>query len=296
MDWEFKLIFLYLNICSAWKKGIHSTVERHSNNKTTNLTDEEVATIFIFGILSGHTSIKAIHTFTREHLKDYFPNLVSYQTFNSRLNRLPSGFISLTEHLCETLRTIGLEDKAVDSFPIILAGSKRSQRGKVAPNLADKGYCASKKLYFYGVKLHCIGDLKKGTIPFLSHIGMAPASNHDQRVFEQVSPDLEGGLKIFADKAYSDESHVDQLAEEQNVKLLTPIKKIKDTFQFKGGDTFSQWVSSVRQPIESLFNWIQEKTKIQNASKVRSENGLVTHVFARMAAAFFIYQIQNFNY
>ena len=32
--------------------------------------------------------------------------------------------------------------------------------------------------------------------PFLSPIGMAPASNHDQRVFEQVSPDLEeGGLK-----------------------------------------------------------------------------------------------------
>ena len=36
--------------------------------------------------------------------------------------------------------------------------------------------------------------------------------------------------------------------------VITPIKKIKDTFQFKGGDTFSQWVSSVREPIESLFN------------------------------------------
>ena len=125
---------------------------------------------------------------------------------------------------------------------------------------------------------------------------MAPASNHDQRVFEQVSPDLEGGgVKIFADKAYSDESHVNQLAEEQNVKLLTlRYKKIKDTFQFKGGDTFSQWVSSVRGPIESLFNWIQvnwiqEKTKIQNASKVRSENGLITHVSARMAASFFLF-------
>ena len=89
------------------RKEYIQAVERHSNNKTTNLTDEEgVATIFIFGILSGHTSIKgpigkgpigkAIHTFTREHLKDYFPNLVRYQTFNSRLNRLPSGFISLT--------------------------------------------------------------------------------------------------------------------------------------------------------------------------------------------------------
>jgi hypothetical protein len=47
-------------------------------------------------------------------------------------------------------------------------------------------------------------------------------------------------------------------------------------------------VSSVRQPIESLFNWIQEKTGIQTASKVRSYNGLMVHIFGRLAAAMFM--------
>jgi hypothetical protein len=44
----------------------------------------------------------------------------------------------------------------------------------------------------------------------------------------------------------------------------------------------------VRQPIESLFNWIQEKTNIQAASKVRSYKGLTVHVFGRLAAAMFM--------
>jgi hypothetical protein len=44
----------------------------------------------------------------------------------------------------------------------------------------------------------------------------------------------------------------------------------------------------VRQPIESLFNWIQEKTGIQVTSKVRSYQGLMIHVFGRLAAAMFL--------
>lgn len=44
----------------------------------------------------------------------------------------------------------------------------------------------------------------------------------------------------------------------------------------------------VRQPIESFFNWVNEKTGIQIASKVRSYQGLMVHVFGKLAAALFI--------
>jgi len=55
---------------------------------------------------------------------------------------------------------------------------------------------------------------------------------------------------------------------------------------------FSRAVSAVRQPIESLFNWLIEKTDFQRASKVRSTKGLIVHVFGKIAAAF-IYLIFN---
>jgi hypothetical protein len=41
----------------------------------------------------------------------------------------------------------------------------------------------------------------------------------------------------------------------------------------------------MRHPIESLFNWINEKTGTQQASKVRSYQWLLVHAFSRLAAA-----------
>ena len=73
---------------------------------------------------------------------------------------------------------------------------------------------------------------------------------------------------------------------EQGSPLKTPVKKKKGQktlllFQ----EAFFTLVSQMRQPIESLFNWIQEKTGIQIASQVRSTQGLLVHVFGKMIAA-----------
>ena len=51
------------------------------------------------------------------------------------------------------------------------------------------------------------------------------------------------------------------------------------------GDTFSSFVSSIRQPIECFFNWLNRLTDIQSASMVRSLSGLLFHIFGRIAAA-----------
>ena len=53
--------------------------------------------------------------------------------------------------------------------------------------------------------------------------------------------------------------------------MMTPVKKPKSQVHLNAADAWlSRAVSRVRQPIESLFNWIEEKTGIEMASKVRS--------------------------
>jgi hypothetical protein len=82
------------------------------------------------------------------------------------------------------------------------------------------------------------------------------------------------------------------MASFSNSKILTPVKAVKNQSEITNqwgkaaNDLYSRSVSRVRQPIESLFNWIIEKTDIQRASKVRSKKGLLVHVFGRIAAAF----------
>ncbi|MCW5212999.1 hypothetical protein VU04_08825, partial [Desulfobulbus sp. TB] len=78
------------------------------------------------------------------------------------------------------------------------------------------------------------------------------------------------------------------LFNEQDSPLNTPIKKKKGKNLGMTEEILSTAVSRIRQPIESLFNWIEEKTGIQTASKVRSTQGLLVHVFGKLAAAMLI--------
>ncbi|MEL6699119.1 MAG: transposase, partial [Bacteroidota bacterium] len=49
---------------------------------------------------------------------------------------------------------------------------------------------------------------------------------------------------------------------------------------------FSTAVSRIRQPVEAIFNWLEQKVELQDASKVRSTKGLIVHTFGKLAAAF----------
>ncbi len=173
----------------------------------------------------------------------------------------------------------------VDSMPVVMAHEKRSSRAKVAPELANKGYCASKKMYFYGVKVHLLALRRPGTLPLPDYLGLSPGADHDLSVLRRILPRLRD-CELYGDKIYADAELVERLAREQNVRLYTPIKKKKGQKELALTDrVYSEIVSGVRQPIESFFNWIQEKTGIEVASKVRSYKGLMVHVFGRLAAA-----------
>lgn len=285
MDWQIQLVAVYVTVCDAWERGVKFTVQRFSNHRDLPLTDQEAVAVYLFGVITGLRTIKQIYDYADRHLREWFPSLGEYKAFVYRLNKVSPAFSALCESLVvdqENGPVSSLQNWVVDSLPIIMAGPKRSGRAKVAGEFADKGFCASKDLYFYGVKLHCIGSLRQDTLPHLAFVGLAPASANDHTMFEQVSGELTPG-RVFADKAYKDKTHA-QLLSAKQITLLTPLKKPKGLFTLPGRETFSTWVSQIRQPIESLFSWIAAKTDIQSASKVRSLNGLMVHTFGKLAA------------
>ncbi len=49
--------------------------------------------------------------------------------------------------------------------------------------------------------------------------------------------------------------------------------------------SWSRFVFSVKQPLESFFRWLIVKTDLQNASRVRSSNGFLIHCFGKLAFA-----------
>jgi hypothetical protein len=175
------------------------------------------------------------------------------------------------------------------SMPIITCSGKRE--GKVAREITDKGFCSTKGIYYYGLKLHALAFNRPNRLPFPEQFQLTPASENDLNLFKQAWGGIENRT-FFGDKIYHDTQYFQGVANNRNSLMLTPVKGIKDQAENieqrdkAANDLFSTAVSKVRQPIEALFNWLIEKTDIQRASKVRSTKGLMVYVFGRLAAAY----------
>lgn len=77
--------------------------------------------------------------------------------------------------------------------------------------------------------------------------------------------------------------------------MLTPVKAAKaQCEELKQRDgAFNALLcaagSKVRQPIESFFNGLEQKTAIQRAMRVRSTKRLLVHFFGKLAMFFLFY-------
>ena len=287
-----KLIKIYSTICEKYEKDLKYSCERFSNNTKQDLTDQEIMTIYLFSVAEEQRfTIKQIHQFACDYLRSWFPNLGSYAGFSNRLNRLSEAFRNLTASLLEDYfpEDCFVNQSLLDSMPIIVCSGKR--KGKVATDLTDKGYCSTKSLYYYGVKLHALAFRRDKKIPFPEEIQIAPASVNDLTVFKEAWANKENRC-FFGDKIYVNKDFFSDLEKEKNSIMMTPVKGTKGECQENknrdkaSNDLFSTAVSRVRQPIESFFNWIIQKTDIQRASKVRSSKGLLVHLFGKIAATY----------
>lgn len=156
----------------------------------------------------------------------------------------------------------------------------------VARDVADVGYCASKKMYFHGVRLHTIAQRRSGSLPLPAHIWLREGSCHDlTSVKEQEIPLPNSSL--IGDKAFLDPTF-QQLLKEQQTTLYAPKKKPKGKELSETEKYYNRLVSRLRQPIESFFNWLIDKTDIQRAGTVRSTEGLMIHCFGKLTFAFFL--------
>lgn len=288
MDYEYRLISIYLFICKHWD-GVQWHCMRYSNYTDLSFTDEEAIAIYLFCVTDGRRTIKEICEYADRHFRAFFPLLPGYKAFDARLNKICDAFVPLMAAMeNDGERAIFPEGttNVTDAMPIVMAQRGRRFSAKVAPEIATgNGYCATKKMHYYGVKLHVVGARRKGVLPLPHKIGLADAGTHDLKAYAQVEPEIYHD--VFADKAYQTEGS--PVREAEKYTLYTPPKKEKgQTLKDAADDLLGTAISKVRQPIESFFNWINEKTGIQVASKVRSYNGLMTHVFGKLAAAYLL--------
>ncbi len=290
------LIWLYVEISELFSQSeLPLFTTRFSPNKIPYFTDAELFTCGIFAELVRGADKKAGFNYIKEHYNDWFPALPSYEVYNRKLNKYHEALVYIFKVFRRKYGDANQGLAMIDTAPIEVCQAQHSHQSKAAQPFVSKGYCAAKKKFYIGAKLQIVAQGRAQKLPLPVEFSLASASIHDLEIAKETLPDSElENIDLYVDKAYKDRQFQLELFETKKINVKTPIKKRKGQTHLTLFQQAKNSIhSSIRQPIDTLFGWIQKKTGIQNASKVRSPNGLFYHVTAKMIAAL-IFMIAEF--
>lgn len=150
----------------------------------------------------------------------YMPYMLSASRFNRRLHRIKPLFLTLFAYLGETFKQMNEESVyVIDTFPLPACDNYRIRRSRRYQGEDYRGYQASKKRYFYGLKLHLLTTIQATPVEFF----LTPGSCADVSGLDYFDFDLPERSKIIGDKAYND-YELEDVLKAADLELL-PIRK-----------------------------------------------------------------------
>jgi hypothetical protein len=170
----------------------------HHDDVRSQMSDAEVMTVALVAALYYRSNFVLAGKMLCVH--GYLPYLLEKSRFNRRLHRIKRWFLSLFALLGEYFKAMNGEAiYVIDTIPIAACDNYRIPRTKRYQGEAYRGYQASKKRYFYGLKVHLMVTPYAEPVEFF----LTPGSVGDVEGLDFFDFDLPTGSQIIADKAYN---------------------------------------------------------------------------------------------
>jgi hypothetical protein len=210
---DMKIILVYC-LCADLLIALH-----HQEDPQSTMSDAEVMTTALVAALFFGGNYKLARELLQE--QGYIPKMLSKSQFSRRLQRLDHLFVVLFQVLGESFKELNEESVyIIDSAPVAVCDNIRIRRNKIYGDEAYRGYQASKKRYFYGVKIHLLVTKDHQPVEFF----LSPGAFSDPDALTQFDFDLPEGSQVFADKAYTNYV-VEDIFDEAGIQLVADRKK-----------------------------------------------------------------------
>lgn len=142
--------------------------------------------------------------------------------FNRRLHSLSMLINDLFHQVGIVLKEISDDTEyLLDSFPVPICDNIRIFNVKIIQSAQYRGYIASKKRYFYGVRVQLLTT--KNGIPV--EFAFMPGSANDVRALNALPLNLPPGSELYGDSGYTDYTIEDDLEQTSQISLKVMRKK-----------------------------------------------------------------------
>jgi len=223
----------------------------YKDDAQVRLSTAEVMTVALVAaeFFTGNQQAALDFLTSHHYLKPF-----SKSRFNRRLHALPESLWQFALFVLAQVheRTNTKHLYIVDTFPIPVCRNIRISRCKIYRDKVFRGYCASKKEYFYGLKA-CVIVTETGQPVELS---LVPGSVADITALRNMSVALPAGSTLFGDSGFLDGSFEKDLRQEADIDLIVPRRKnMKE--QLEGVIAFV--CGRIRKRVETTFSQLTER-------------------------------------
>jgi hypothetical protein len=191
----------------------------HCEDVRVQVTDAEIITIALTAMLNFGGN------FEKSRLVLHELGLIkrlSRSRFSRRLTRLLDVIHRLFHQLGSVLKELHWESRYVlDSFPVSLCDNIRISRSRLVRDEQYRGKIASKRRFFYGVRVHIIATSDGVPVEFC----ILPGACSDLQGLAELALDLPALAQLFVDLGYNFYEWEDYLCESKQLQLQVPRKR-----------------------------------------------------------------------
>ncbi len=224
----------------------------HYEDKSRKVNDSEIITTAIVAALYFKGNQSNAISYMRDH--NMAPAMINKSGFTKRLHKLQTLLLWLFEQTGRLFKYACCElEYIIDSLPLKVCHNIRISRSKLFTGRQWRGYNASKREYFYGVKVQLI-TTKDGIAVELCFV---PGAEHDVQALSKMYLDLPPQSILYGDSAYTAYEIEDLYKETEEIELKVS-RKSNSKRPDKPYEAFVK--TAMRKRIETAISEIIELT------------------------------------
>lgn len=221
---------------------------RHSEDCRREMNDAEIITTAICAAMFFNGNHSKACSYMKDH--NLISNMLEKSRFNRRLHSVSMLINDLFHQVGMILKEISdSTEYLLDSFPVPICDNIRIFNVKIIQSEEYRGYIASKKRYFYGVRVQLLTTKNGIPVEFV----FMPGSANDVRALNALPLNLPEGSELYGDSAYTDYTIEDDLEQTSQISLQVMRKKNSK----RQDQPWNQYIKQhTRHYIETVFSSI----------------------------------------
>ena len=271
---EFLFLVTYVLVDDWYQRTGRHLVYRTVGD-TPTFSDSEMLTLMLAIDFFEFTSERRYVAFIRANYRSLFPHLLTQGQYNRRARQLGALLNALRQDWASELGVQWENQFLLDTTPVSTVGYRRSKHHSDFLGSAAYGYCAARRMKYFGYKLVMLTTLDGTPYAF----ELIPANTDERAAADEILDSLPADSHVWSDKGFIGEGWQAQWAE--TGRHIRTTKRENQLSQ--NSPAFDQLSNRVRERVEGAFDILKEGGRSVEHTLAHTIDGTCIRVLAKIS-------------